>query len=524
MHTRREAAKDQRETRHFLVRRSLIPLWLCLIAAAVALLAVDWYFLWKPRADQVSGDTLIHLIFARNCVDGRPFEFNLGFPSRALTAPLWNWFLAFSGWITGTAHEGAWFLLLSRILTSLTLVAALALVWRLSRRLGATVAWAAVGVLILLTNPSTFYWTVANPMETAGAALLTIAFLSWAHLAVSKPTPLVWAEGGLLAVAGFLMRPELIVFAGLAAMSAFFFVPSRRWINATAFAIALAAGLAAWMLYLHLSGLAVLPNAGSARRLMLLLDDSSRLPFTNIAYSKDATLFLGLFAPFLIGTLISIRRGDRSVKSAAVASLLIAGFSLLFFTFYFPTTWQGRYLLPTVFALTTTGVAGLSHILSRPYQSALLGIAWSAVVALVLIRPLSAYADAPRQRSLPQPAFLTPPAEAKTILCQEIQSAWFYPRLFHICTEGLIGLEALDARKRDLTVKEFILEQHPDLIGVGRYPLRDPEGVSAAIFRAGKEKTDLSIAGLQLTYLGEMAGCGPVFTPQWTSSLPPRDH
>jgi len=489
-----------------------------LVAAVTAVLvAVNAWFLWKPRTDQVSGDTLIHLVFARNALKGRPFEFNTGHPSRALTAPLWNWTLAAAGAATGRAHDAEGFLLVFRILAIAVCVATLVGAWRLARRLGSGVVWAAGGLGLLASNPSLFYWVVANPMETAGAAAFAVAFVWWSGRAAGSGGFPVWAGGGLLAGAGFLMRPELLVFGCLAAAAAFVASERRPWRAALAWVAAVAAVLALWSGFLSWSGLAVLPNAGSARRLMLLIEDARRLPVIGLPWSPDALLMLALFLPLLAGAALLTVDRSRERRAAGLTALFIAGFTALFFSFYFFTTWQGRYVLPAVFALLPPGVAGLSRMFNdaKPWRTAMFVAVWSAVVAALLLRMLAPYADAPRQRALPKPDFVDLSAHGKSLLCQEIQSTWFEPGVFTICTEGLIGLEALDARKRGFTVRQFIDELHPDLIGPGRYPLNDPEGVGAEISKAGTEGRSLALPGLELEYLGVAAGCGPVFKTHW---------
>ena len=488
---------------------------------AALILSANAYFLWKPRADQISGDTLIHLVFARNLLEGRPFEFNVGHPSRALTSPLWNWTLAAAGAVTSTGRSREGFLLIFRVLAAATLLVALWSAWSLSGRLAAKPFWSAASILILATNPCVFYWTVCNPMETAAACLVALLLLHWCWRASTSASLPLWFCGGFLSAAGFLVRPELIVFGALAGTAAFVCSSQKRWSAAALFTAGLGLGVGLWSLTMIWSGLSVLPNAGSARRLMLLLHDASPMPVLGWPWSRDSLLFLGLFFPFFFGALSGLGAREAEVRAVCLAALMMAAFSALFFTFYFPTTWQGRYLLPAVFVLVPVGAARLGFILPAIGRPAMLaGIAfYSILLALILLRPLGSYADAPRQRSLPEPEFIEVPPDAHTILCQEIQSAWFNPRLFHICTEGLIGLESLEARRRNLSVIEFIREQRPDLIGGGRYPLRDLEGVAAAIDSAAGKKKNVVLPGVELVYLGELPGCGAVFKPRWDSTL-----
>ena len=493
-----------------------------LIVAAL-LLTANAYFLWKPRADQVSGDTLIHLVYARNFLEGRAFEFNVGHSSRALTAPLWNWVLAAAGAFSGTAGDPEGFLLAFRGLAIGVTLGALFAAWRLSGRLGAGPLWSAAVVLVLATNPSVFYWTVSNPMETPGACLAALLLIAWVLRASCSSSPLLWFAGGALSAAGFLVRPELVVFGLIAGLAAFVCSVPRSWKSAALFAVGLGAGLGLWILCMVQSGLSVLPNAGSARRLMLLLDDASPLPVLGWPWSPDCLLFLGLFFPFVLGVASGVFSREREVRAVCLAVMAITCFSVAFFTFYFPTTWQGRYVLPVVFLLVPVGAARFAAALPALTRSAVVATVsvYSAIIAFLILRPLAIYADGPHQRSLPRPEFVSVPPGANSILCQEIQSAWFHPELFHVCTEGLIGLESLEARKRGLSVIEFIHEQRPDLIGTGRYPLRDPECVVGKIKQAAENREDVVLPGVELTYLGEMAGCGSVFTPRWASSPNP---
>jgi hypothetical protein len=488
---------------------------------AALLLGAEFYFLWKPRADQVSGDTLIHMVFARNLAAGRPFDFNIGYFSRALTSPAWNWLLAGVGVLLDLSREREGFLMLFRALSVVTMGVALGFVWRLARLLRADAIWSLGAVLIVALNPCTFYWVVANPMETAMACVVALLIGLWTFRAAKVPAGGVWFVGGLLAGLGFLTRPELMVFGGTGALAAFVFSRERRWAGLILFAVGLGLVLGLWVLYLNLMGVAVMPNAGSTRRLMLMLDDVRPMPVTGWPWSPDCLLFLLLFLPFFAGALLLPRMREPGIAAVVAAVVAMTGFCVIFFTFYFPTTWQGRYLLPLVSVVVPVGAAGLSEFSKRlrgVWVVSAVAI-YAIVLGSILLRPLAVYADAPRQRSLPPPGDVVIPNGARILLCQEIQSAWFHPELFHVCTEGLIGLESMDARRRGLSVLEFIRETRPDLIGTGRYPLEDPEGVVKTIREAAEARRDAGLPGLRLVYLGEMPGCGSVFRCEWDSSL-----
>ena len=83
------------------------------------LIAANLYYLWEWRADQLSGDVMIHLVFARNFAEGRWFEYSLGQPSRANTTILWEWILAVLGVLTGQIRSNEGFMTVARVFAML---------------------------------------------------------------------------------------------------------------------------------------------------------------------------------------------------------------------------------------------------------------------------------------------------------------------------------------------------------------------------------------------------------------------
>lgn len=144
----------------------------------------------------------------------------------------------------------------------------------------------------------------------------------------------------------------------------------------------------------------------------------------------------------------------------------------------------------------------------------LLGLAYGLALCFLSLRPLASFADAPSQRKL-EPDFIAPPEAAKVFLVQEVQSAYYHPELLHISTEGLISPESYVANKQGKTLYEFVMELQPDLIGFGKYPLKDPDGLQDLINKAAVAGKDLEFKHLKLKYLGQLAGAGPVFTAQY---------
>ena len=58
------------------------------LIAAIILIAANIYYLWEWHADQLSGDVMIHLVFARNFADPRNFDQLLGCLDRRIDETL----------------------------------------------------------------------------------------------------------------------------------------------------------------------------------------------------------------------------------------------------------------------------------------------------------------------------------------------------------------------------------------------------------------------------------------------------
>ena len=198
----------------------------------VGVLIADFALLGLPVPHLMEGDALIHLVFARNMTEGRPFEYGLGQPSRGGTSLLWEVLLAMVGKLTRTAQHGEAFVLATRITSGACL---LIFGWAFVRVLGALGLRRRAAVLVTalcVAHPVVFYWTVANPMETA-LTLVLVAGLVAEILPPSVSARRALRSAFALALFTFallLARPELSLLAGLAAVVLpWHDVRPRRW-------------------------------------------------------------------------------------------------------------------------------------------------------------------------------------------------------------------------------------------------------------------------------------------------------
>ena len=343
---------------------------------------MNWYFLWETRSDQISGDVLIHLIFARNFAEGRWFEFSDGQISRANTTFLWEWILAGLALVTGQVRSNEGFLTLARVLAITCTAFAGWKMFAWGKSLGLQPGTAALICVFTLLNPVTFYWTAVNPMETSLALVFAVLTAMWLtpwdrssrkggtgfktsddiEPATTQP-PLKenpWTSGligGLLIFGLSQTRPEMLAAAPIAALALLLGHGFSQWKQAVlviAVPFFLTALLALW---LAASGFPVLPSSSLARRLMMLLYDTSPLPILGIPANLDAIKVLILWSPLLLACLYGAFLGNKNLRPLHFFVLGLCAFSGLFFSFHQFTTWQGRYMLPALVVLVTPSIA-----------------------------------------------------------------------------------------------------------------------------------------------------------------------
>lgn len=357
---------------------------------------MNWYFLWETRSDQISGDVLIHLIFARNFAEGRWFEFSHGQISRANTTFLWEWILAILGILTGQVRSSEGFLTIARLL-AMTCTAFTGLkMFQWGKQLGLLAGTSALVCVFVLLNPVTFYWTAVNPMETSLALLFAVLTAIWItnlsnphpewvapwdrwprkrgagiknpeHIepSATQPTsnPAPWKSGligGLLIFGLSQARPEMLAVAPIAALALLLGQGWTRWklgLVVIAVPFLLTALQALW---LAISGFPVLPSSSLARRLMMLTYSSTPFPILGIPANLDAMKVLLLWSPLLLASACGAFLGNKNLRPLYFFVLGLCAFSGLFFSFHQFTTWQGRYMLPALVVLATPAIAMIS--------------------------------------------------------------------------------------------------------------------------------------------------------------------
>jgi hypothetical protein len=512
------------------------------ILVGLLLIGFNWYFLWEWWSHQLSGDVMIHLVFARNFAEGRWFEYSDGQFSRANTTILWEWILAILGIITGQVRSNEGFMTVARIFAMICVAFTGWRLYRWGRELELSQMAASLTAVFVVLNPMVFYWTAVNPMETCMTLVLTAASAMWvwrtgrADLATGWPAQ--W-QAGLIGGGWIfllsLIRPEMLALSFVAALAFLFGQGIKRWPLAALLVIVPLALTVMQALALSLGGVPIVPTPNTARRLIALTYDTFPMPLLGIPINPDAWKVLLAWSPLLLASLYTAFLGERRNRPAHFFALGVCGFSALFFSLYYYTTWQGRYMVPALVSLALPAVAAIIAFLNqlpatrhsqpdaalkslnlktytlnlKPYIF-LYGLALCALS----MWPLARYAQAPYNRAIVE-EFVSPPPDARVFLVQEVQSAYFFPHLEHISTEGLITPEATEAYRKGQTLYDFIMELRPDLIAHGRYYLDDPDGLQKKINDAAHAGEDLEYRDLRLTHRGLMLGAGPHFQPEY---------
>ena len=494
--------------------RSDRRLWLVIPALLVCLLAVNIYFLWHTHSEQVEGDVLIHLVLARNIADGRFFEYGAGQSSVAGTSPLWEGLLACAGQVSGTLPRDEAFFSLARWIAVFFLVLAVAAFFHATRRRSGNIPNAWIVAALILSNPVTVYWCLANPMETALALFLAaLSLLFFGACEQTEPwswkQPVGWA---LLVGLTYLTRPELVVLPGLLCLSLLVFVPGgmRRLAGCLAWGLVLF-GVAA--VIFHQVGGSLFPGAAESRRIYLKAFNAMVVPGLHWRINIDALMFVILYLP-MIGLLV--KRGNTRERAGIphIVVLLGLGMLTLFFTFIFCTTWRGRYLLPVHAALLALAVPEWRRLFASRWSTvpAYLLAGYAVLLNGVLLYPLAAHAAAPHGRSAQMASgeYYQPAPDEKRVLVQEVQGAYYHPDLHFISTDGLVDGAIIDAWRAGDTFYDFIMEVRPDLIGRGVVVLSDPDRLAGLVEEALSTRGKASCKDFEMEYAGHLKGSGEI--------------
>lgn len=366
------------------------------VARWLLLIAVLWCVCWFIHAWHYwEDDAYIHLEFARNFAAGRGFSFN-GLLVNGDTSPLWVLLLA------GIHALIPDWLVAGKLLAALGVMLALTGAYFFGKHLvegcEGEQTYAAVMVLLLVTNPYFCYWSFSG-METLAA--LGLGF--WAALVAVRETA-TWPSllaGCLLAGLAPVLRPEMLVLTGLLCLMLlwrWFQMPGRNVsiskLGGLGLGVLLAAApLLLWSAYsLHAFG-HIVPNTNAAKRVS---PDESVVERLLTVYGLGFPLLLveiPAVALLAIAQRRSIRRDsdNRNVFGILPAAWMFVIWCAAAIVFYIvDRTWvQTRYIFVMAPAVMFAMLAFDYRRLPRwfYYASMALALLASIVVSLALTWP-----------------------------------------------------------------------------------------------------------------------------------------
>lgn len=370
-------------------------LWLAMTTAAVLLVAAAFYLpafeRTRPWWPAPLDDVYIHFDFARSAAALRPFQWiaGNGYSSGAtsLTYPL---LLALAFWLgLGDLHIGAW-------AAGLACLALIDLARSLRRLLDRSRAprWVAWAVPALLLSVPLLDWSWFSGMETAVLGAVVGRVLVLAQRAVDapptrrRPAQLAFGLGAAVLVA---TRPELVVVAGLLAVSVTYGARSLTTLGSLARALGPTLAFLAVQAATNLLFTGEVSAAGAVRKLLWTNPYATRLNVAaevvrNLVVLRsqafDKALGGGAIA-WVLPALGALAWLDRRSRPLAIALTLGAVAALLLVSLNATAQYQNfRYASPSLILLLSGAALGLGALARRGRLGQ--AAAGFAVLALVL--------------------------------------------------------------------------------------------------------------------------------------------
>jgi len=311
-----------------------------------------------PLKNTLVDDTYIHLVYARNLAEAGELSFNRGDPTYGATSPLWVGLLAV------LYKAGVDLIIGCRLLSWISALCSIALVYRLARRTGCGSFTAFSAALVMSAEAWFLRWSAVG-METSFAMCVTLLALDAAFSVCRGPRYSILF--GLFLFAAVLARPEALLLAPLAF---FALLVTRRlgrrggllWLPV------LAVLLAVWFVLIEKHTGTFFPLTAGAKQgrpvLSAALFGRAVVPIKIIA----ATLALPGLA-LLAGLILGIKRGsplsyficsDRQRSGVLLLLLWAVGLPAVYVLLDFQIL--SRYLLPVAPAIVVLAFSSIANI------------------------------------------------------------------------------------------------------------------------------------------------------------------
>lgn len=331
------------------------------LALALALLALQLFAFQHYVVD----DAYITFRYAKNTLATGQVTWNPGErPVEGYSNFLW---LLLS---MGAMRAGLDPLVVSKIVSTIALVAAAFAVRRLASRAGAGPLGSRLAALVFLALPSFAFWAMSG-LESVSVVLFSLLYLEAFDDEVARGR-LPW-RSALLALLLLLSRPETPLFLALVAVPSLLRPGRGEWRSLAVLAGLVALGSAPYFAWkLHAFG-TILPNTLSAKA----------RPLSGVKLVVEAYRFV---FPFLVPSALVLARGGHRLHQQVW--IAFAGYTLAALNVAPHVAHYLRFFLPVLGGVTVAAGVGLEHLVrtvedARARQQVLVALTAAAFVFLL---------------------------------------------------------------------------------------------------------------------------------------------
>ena len=319
---------------------------------------VLFVLLLYPLRNTLVDDTYIHFVYARNLAESGELSFNRGDPTYGATSPLWVGLLAI------LYKAGVDLIIGCHLLSWISALCSIALVYRLARRTGCSSFTALMAALVMSAEAWFLRWSAVG-METSFALCVTLVALDRAFSAGRGPRNSILF--GFFLFIAVLARPEALLLVPLAF---FVILVTRRLDGWSGFLwlLVFAVLIAGWFFLIKRHTGTFFPLTAGAKQgrpvLSAALLGRAIVPIKIIGATL-ALPCLALLGGLLLGLktgspLVYFTSGDRERRGALLLLLWAVGLPAAYVLFDFQVL--SRYLVPVIPALVVLAFSSIENI------------------------------------------------------------------------------------------------------------------------------------------------------------------
>lgn len=307
----------------------------------------------------LSDDGYIYLRYIQNLSEIGVFSYNVPTPSYGVTGPLWVMLAAAINLVVDDPYVSVKVLAIP-----LSLLAAV-LYFHLAAHFVKERYFAFIAALALVFDPWFAKWSLSgleNPLT------LSILFASLLIYYRARGTRQVAYTAYILAGLGILVRPEMVLFAGVMGLDTLLFSRERRWVKVIWASVLMGTPVILWSAYAFMEFGSFIPNTILSKSI-----EAEHLSTYLGTFIRSATLIGGSCLLPCLAILVlgghALARGDLfpNLKSVLEEHFVLIAWCAFLVAFYVAgkATVSGRYILAMTPIVTLLGIIAFEAVLAR---------------------------------------------------------------------------------------------------------------------------------------------------------------